>query len=379
MSAGLEVVIEGSIYQHQSRGGISRLFSEILPRMCEMDESLCITLLTEGKLKQTLPEHSHITRRAIPSARRYLRPGRLWKPIIPPVRRFVRRLWIGHGEGQIWHSTYFTLPESWDGMQVVTVHDLIYERFTHLFDGPINDQLREQKRRCVQAADAVICVSKTTCQDVQHFYGLDINHTCVISPGCSDVFRQLEPGRDGLEVPTREPFLLYVGARPYYKNFDGLAQAYSAWSHRKEVALFVVGRPWSADEERYLVKLGIRDRVHLLTDIDDEELCRLYNRAVSFVHPSLYEGFGITLLEAMASGCPVVASRIPSTVEVAGECPVYFEPTDVESLLAAFDLSLSEGRNSWRVQTGLDLAKRFTWHETSRQTLGVYHALSNSR
>jgi alpha-1,3-rhamnosyl/mannosyltransferase len=107
-------------------------------------------------------------------------------------------------------------------------------------------------------------------------------------------------------------------------------------------------------------------------------LLRLYNQAVALVYPSLYEGFGIPLLEAMACGCPVIASRIPSTVEVAGEQPIYFEPVHLESLLAAFDLALAEGRNSERVRTGLEHAQDFSWDKTSSQVLEVYHALSNS-
>jgi len=122
--------------------------------------------------------------------------------------------------------------------------------------------------------------------------------------------------------------------------------------------------------------LGIQNRVHLLTDVDDEELCRLYDQADAFVYPSLYEGFGIPLLEAMACGCPVVASRIPSTIEVAGMCPVYFESAEVESLLAAFDMALSEGRDSERVRSGFERVKSYSWDKTAKQTLEVYYVLS---
>jgi len=343
--------------------------------MCDMDDSLRITLLTEGEPRQSLPEHGRVLHRVIPPTRRYLRPGRVWKPIIPLVRRFVRRLWIGRGEGQIWHSTYYTLLEPWDGWQVVTVVDMIHERFADLFDRPKADQFREEKRRCVQAADAVLCISETTRQDVRSFYGLDSDSVYVVPLACGDVYRQVEQWDDSLETPTRRPFLLYVGARSHYKNFDGLLQAHSVWAYRKEVALVVVGRPWSADEEQRLAELGIQDCVHLHTDVDDEALCRLYNQAAAFVSPSLYEGFGIPLLEAMACGCPVVASRIPSTIEVAGECPICFEPTEVESLLTAFDVALSEGRDSERVRAGIEQVRCYSWDKTARQTLEVYHAL----
>lgn len=372
-----EVIIDGIIYQLQSKGGISRLFSELLPRMCGLDDSLHITLLTQGQLRQALPEHPHITHCAIPHIERYLRPNCVWKPVASTVRRLMRQLWVGRGMGKIWHSTYYTMPEKWDGYSVVTVHDMIYERFPDLYGGLKADQFREEKRCCIQQADAVICVSGTTRQEVQQFYGLDSDSIYVVPHACSDVFRQLEQHEAKMETPTRQPFLLYIGTRARYKNFDMLIQTYSVWPQRKNVALVIVGgRLWSDDEERRLAELGIRDRIRLLTDIDDETLCHLYNQAAGLVYPSLYEGFGIPLLEAMACGCPIIASRIPSTIEVAGECPIYFDPAETDDLLNAFDIVLSEGRNSKRAQAGLENVKFYSWNKTAAQTLEVYQAVS---
>ena len=104
-------------------------------------------------------------------------------------------------------------------------------------------------------------------------------------------------------------------------------------------------------------------------------MCYLYNRALAFIYPSLYEGFGIPLLEAMACGCPIVASRIPSTIEVAGDCPVYFNPNDVEELISALDIIIPEGRNSKRTRSGLERVKKYSWQKTAEQTLEVYHSL----
>ena len=375
----MKAVIDGLIYQIESSGGISRLYSEILPRMCELDDSLRVTLFTEGRLKQELPTHRRIAHVPIPPMRRCLRPACLWGPAIPKARRLARRLWMGSGKGQVWHSTYYTLPESWDGPQVVTVHDMIHERFSHLFRTPWHDEFRARKRACVLAADRVICVSETTRQDVQNVYGLDAAKIQVISHGHGDVFRPIAYAECPVNPPIAEPFLLYVGSRAPYKDFHGLIKAYSIWRERADVALVVVGERWSAEEARLLVKLGIEDRVHLVRDVDDENLCCLYNQAVAFVYPSLWEGFGIPLLEAMACGCPIVASRIPSTLEVAGECPVYFEPAGVDSLCAAFALALSEGRDSKRVWAGFERVKRYSWDKTAQQTLEVYRAALNGR
>ena len=375
MDNELKVIVDGVIYQRQLHGGISRIFSEILPRMCDIDKSLQIELLTPGKMRQSLPSHSRIFYYSIPHIEPYMRPRPVWRPIVPTVERLVRRLWVGRGEGQIWHSTYYTQPGRWDGFQVVTVLDMIHERFADLYQGPGDEQFREKKRRCVQRSDATICISEATRQELQHFYGIKSDSIYVVPLACSDIFRQLKQCDDRLEIATKRPFLLFMGGRYPHKNFNGLIQAHSVWAHREEVALVVVGSPWSVDEEKRLAELGIRDRVHLITDADDNTLCHLYNQAAAFVYPSLYEGFGIPLLEAMACGCPVIASRIPSTIEVAGECPIYFEPTELDSLVNAFDVALSEGRNSERVRAGIERVKLYTWDRVATQTLEVYRTL----
>lgn len=371
----MEIVTDSLIYQMESKGGISRIFSEILPRLCDLDDSVHITFMTTGKLRQPLPAHARIQERRMPPIPLFLPPARIWRPLRAALMRVIYRQWVGQGNGQIWHSTYYTLPQQWQGKKVVTVADMIFERFPDLFRQWWCDQFREQKRWCIHEADVVICISETTRQDLQRFYGIDSANISVIPLACSDIFRPQEHHREHASSAALPPFLLYVGSRVHYKNFNTVLKAYSRWSKRNEIALTVVGRTWSADEKRRLAELGIRNRVHLLTNVDDEHLCQLYNQALAFVYPSLYEGFGIPLLEAMACGCPVIASRIPSTVEVAGACPIYVEPAEVEALLEAFDQVCAEGRNSDRVRAGLQRVKRYSWDATAKQTLYLYQKL----
>jgi glycosyltransferase involved in cell wall biosynthesis len=370
-----EIVVDGVIFQSQARGGISKLFSEILPRMCEADDSLHISLLTQGRLKGALPQHRHITHRSIPDIERYLRPNCVWQSVLPRIKHFTHNLWTGTGEGKIWHSTYYTMPEKWTGYSVATVHDMVFELFPQFYNGPNFDLFRQRKRLSVQRADAVICVSDTTRQDVLRLYELDADKVHVVHNACSDIFRRL----DGTEVPAssqiEQPFLLYIGNRARYKNFDVLAKAYSLWHRRKEVALVLVGgKSFSESEQQLMEKLAIAKQVKLLSNIDDETLCYLYNRALAFVYPSVYEGFGMPLLEAMACGCPIIASCIPSTVEVAGNSTIYFDPSEEDDLLNALDTALSEGRNSERIQAGLERVKFYSWDKTAAQTLEVYRS-----
>jgi mannosyltransferase len=208
MAEKLEIIVDGIIYQTQAKGGVSRLFSEILPRMCDLDDLLYITLLTQGQFKQPLPIHSHITHRSVRNIERYLRPVRIWKPLIPAVNKLVRKLTFGRGTGKIWHSTYFTMPQGWNGYSVVTVHDMIFERFRDFYSGPDAEQFRERKRQCICDADAVICVSEATREDVRNFYKLDFNSIYAVPNACSDVFKQLEQDVDIPMPLTNQPFLL---------------------------------------------------------------------------------------------------------------------------------------------------------------------------
>jgi glycosyltransferase involved in cell wall biosynthesis len=358
MNGELAVFVDGLVYQLQSQGGISRVFSEILPRMCDIDDSVSITLFTQGHCRQPLPRHRRIKHCAIPK--------------VPAVSSLMRRLWIGSGEEKLWHSTYYSVPDGWRGRSIVTVHDMIHERFPDLYKGSNNDQFRADKKRCVQCADAVICVSEATRQDLHHFYGLNSSSVYVVPNAYSDIFRRL----DSATCQIEQPFLLYIGNRARYKNFDVLAKAYSLWHRRKEVALVLVGgKPVSSSEQQLIEELGIAKQVKLLGNVDDETLCGLYNRAVAFVSPSMYEGFGMPLLEAMACGCPVIASSIPATVEVAGDCPIYFDPAKEDDLLNALENAFLEGRNFERVQAGLERVKSYSWDKTTAQTLSIYRSV----
>jgi glycosyltransferase involved in cell wall biosynthesis len=123
------------------------------------------------------------------------------------------------------------------------------------------------------------------------------------------------------------------------------------------------------------MELGIEHRVILKTNVDDETLCYLYNQALAFVYPSLYEGFGIPLLEAMKSGCLILASDIPTTREVSGDIPIYFDPVDVGDIVRTLNQLISQDHQDQRVQAGIARAEKYSWDDSARETLNVYREL----
>lgn len=132
---------------------------------------------------------------------------------------------------------------------------------------------------------------------------------------------------------------------------------------------------WAASERTDLTCLGLEGRVHLIQNADDAKLACLYSQTVAFVYPSLYEGFGLPLFEAMSCGCPVIASLIQSTIEVAHDCPIYFDASDANDLARALCKLLKDGVDEYRIQRGMNLAKEYSWLRTAKKTLDVYYEL----
>jgi glycosyltransferase involved in cell wall biosynthesis len=369
----MQLVVDGIIYHKQAHGGISRIYSEILPRMCALEPSLRVDLITTAHppLKQTPPQHPQIKQRRIPTVKfgnatllnKMIRNGSQWAI-------------TGTGKGKIWHSTYFSQPRFWRGKLVATVYDLAQVFSPESFPNSNLDRFQRWQKRHIQSADIVICISERTQRDVTNIYGIDLSRTQHIPLSTSNQFNLLPAEQSEPQPSIPSPFILYVGSRAPYKNFDRLLQAYNQWKRKREVALVVVGPPWTIEEEQILADLNIQDNVNLQSGVDDNMLCQFYNQAAAFIYPSLYEGFGIPLLEAMACGCPVVASRIPTSEEVAGTVPIYFEPKSVEDLTDALDRALTEGRVSERTQIGLEHVKQYSWDRTAQETLAVYEALS---
>jgi glycosyltransferase involved in cell wall biosynthesis len=375
-SKGVRLVVDGKVFQQQVAGGVARVHAELLPRLCDHAPELRVRLVTEGTLSHPLPRHDRIRAIRLPSAHRLLRPGRLWRDHVASASAAQRKLAFGSGRDRIWHSTHYTSPDGrWDGHRVVTVYDLIHERRPDLYRKPHDDAYRAAKRAAVESADAVIAISAATAEDVATWYGPEAaERTTVVPLAPSPLFT---PGPvSARRVGPDRPFLLHVGGRFGHKAFDWLLAAYAAWPAHTEVDLVTVGRPWDDEEVRRLVDLGLTDRVQRLDPVPDETLVLLYREAVGLVQASVEEGFGLPLIEAMATGCPVVARRLPATVELADGVPHYLEGDDLEAATAAFDALLARPDPA-RVDAGVTRASALSWDAAAAATVGVYRSLGS--
>ena len=377
----VDVVVEASTFFSAPQGGVTRISREILPRMCSTDSDLTIELLTCAPPRGLLPAHSAIRHSPPLPIEAWLRPSRLWRRPAYWAKRAAYDVAARADRGRVWHSTYYTVPLRWRGPVVVTLHDFIYEKFPELFASGQAANAQRQKERAVHAADRVICVSESTRADALEHYGLDPEIFVTIPLASSDVFHVL-PDADEQDAPDKllasmaRPFLLWVGGRRGYKDFRRFAHVFSAWHGGVDLGVVIVGAPLTKAESSLLEELGLGERILVLSGVQDEALCLLYNKAAALVYPSLYEGFGIPLLEAMSCGCPIVAARIPTSVEVAGDCAVLFSPGEPEDMMHAIATAVRDGRESPRTRRGLERATSFSWDKTALGTLRIYRELA---
>jgi len=282
-------------------------------------------------------------------------------------------------EAELYHATEHLLLPLKKVPTVLTVHDLIYHLFPE-HHKPLNYWfLNRAMPLFVQRARAVITVSESTKQDLIRCYGVHPNKITVVHEAAASHFRPASPEamaavRARYRLP--EGFILTVGTIEPRKNLSRLLDAFQRLRQKgDDVRLVVVGsKGWLYEGFfRRLEELQLGDTVLLPGYVSDADLPTVYSAAKVFVLPSLYEGFGLSVLEAMACGTAVVCSRTSSLPEVGGDAARYFDPTDVEEMTEAIGamwhnkaLRLEMGRR------GLAQAARFSWARAAEETVAVY-------
>ena len=368
----MRLLYDGTIFGFQAAGGISRYFTSLIRRLPADWQPSIITPQVENLI---FPEHPHLH---VYRWRRF-RPTQLSNVL---ERRYFQAV-VRRTRPRLVHPTYYTLltrrqasanqfDRNYRCPVVLNVWDMIHEVYPRMIEQ--SDFWAARKREAVQAADAVICISEHTKRDLLERLPVPEEKVFVV-PLASDLDERLAHG----DEPTPpSPYFLYVGGRSAgYKNFDGLLAAFArVAAQRPEPILAVVGPPLTAQENQRIDALGISGRVQRLPMTSDSGLAKLYRCAQAFVYPSLYEGFGIPPLEAMACGTAVIASDRSSLPEVVGEAGLSFDPTnpDATEHLAAHLLSMLDdpSRRAELISRGRERAKLFSWDLAAAQTLAVY-------
>jgi glycosyltransferase involved in cell wall biosynthesis len=262
---------------------------------------------------------------------------------------------------------------------VVTVHDLgpltHPEYFTNTKPWIMERSLRQAEAR----ADAIVCVSQSTANEVEGYLGAHVvDRIRVIKEGVSpEFFAPSDMGcLAGLNLPPDDvPVILTAGKISPRKNVQGVIRALKLVQDKIDHHLVLVGGAgWETEAVlRDLDDGTLRNRVHLLDYVTDEQLCALYRRASLYVHPSLYEGFGLTVLEAMASGVPVITSDTSSLPEVAGDAGLLVDPAnDLEIADAIHAICTDTTLREARIEQGLARANLFSWDKCAKELQDVF-------
>jgi len=282
-------------------------------------------------------------------------------------------------DAELFHATEHLLPLFRRVPTVLTVHDLIFERYPEHHKFWNYRYLKAAMPLYCRRATAIIAVSEATKADLVSCYGIDHEKVTVIPEAAAAHFRPVARERVA-EVQRRygvpERYVLYVGTLEPRKNLVALLDACGPLIDEGlfDGVVLAGSRGWLCDElDAHLAALAWRDRVVLTGYVPDVDLPALYSGALLSVQPSVYEGFGLTVLEAMACGSPACVSRASSLPEVGGDAVRYFDPHDVAGMMAALRCVASDAdlRADMR-ERGLQRAARFSWRATAERTLNLY-------
>lgn len=261
---------------------------------------------------------------------------------------------------------------------IITIHDMAHHYYPEYAIPGNNRILPRYLRKHAHKADLILCVSENTKKDVIDILDIPEEKVWVTYNGVGDEFRVIDNKnllkdlRQRYKIPER--FILFVGTVEPRKNLSMLVEAYHILNSRhriKEPLVIAGGKGWKNEALRQSIKnLKLEDRIIFTGYVHDDDLPLLYNAATLFVYPSLYEGFGLPVVEAMACGTPVVTSNVSSLPEVAGEAALLVNPKDTEALASAIYRLLTDEDLRYKLrELGLQRAKRFTWESCAKKTI----------
>ena len=279
------------------------------------------------------------------------------------------------------HSSYYRYAKG-NRKNITTVYDFMYEKYFPKYN--IRRLIHSfQKYQAIKCSNYIIGISKNTLDDMLRFFPeFRDKKMSVIYLGVSDDFYPIEYKNKSVKIQNHELFynsyFFYFGNRGGYKNFELLIKAYSnLLGNNKNIPYLVVsgGGAFSKEEIRLLRENDILSSTIKLKKIDTVELNLLYNYCSGFIYPSLYEGFGLPVIEATKAGAPVICSNSSSIPEVAGEAAILFDPSNVFALeKSLFELLNNNTRNDL-IKLGFAQSRKFSWNKMYKETLKVYNSL----
>lgn len=372
----MKIVYDHQIFTLQSYGGISRYFVRLMQG-----------LLTLGHQAEVVaPIHRNRYLKDLPAERVHglklelLPPktGRLFMLANDQLSKFNLR----NVNVDVLHETYYKVKPFYPKAKshVLTVFDMIHEKYASEFS--FIDRTSVFKRLAVGRVDHVICISHSTKKDLCEIFNVPHHKLSVVHLGF-EKFKQHASISPALTTEAaKSPYLLFVGSRGGYKNFARMLKAVAARPVLKNAFHIVAfgGGSLNAAEHALISALGFASDAVRQVGGGDEVLGHFYTQATAFVYPSVYEGFGLPPLEAMAHNCPVVTSNSSSMPEVVGDAGEYFDPLDIEAQSDAICRVVFDGqRRNQLIELGQQRLLMFSWERCALETQAVYQQVLQNK
>lgn len=359
----------------QKYGGISRYFAELL-NIFQSNPDIQFDLTTRFP-QNAYAQQYHLADRT-PVQRLQNRFFEYFAGIeaVSNLRNNINAAYRGKllhaGLYDIFHPTYYDpdfIELIGDKPVVLTVYDMIHEMFPEMYSS--DDPSALKKRKAIARADKIIAISEHTKRDIVRLAGIADEKIAVVHLAGS-----LKPGgKASINLPGK--FILFVGERIRYKNFERFLRAIASLLHKDPELYVICASGWQMTEweKSLLAELDLERQV-VQYAVDDATLACLYGKALMFVFPSLYEGFGMPILEAFSCGCPVIASNTSSFPEVAADAALYIDPLDIESIRDAVESVMNKKELRVKlINAGLKRVTCFSWEKTAQETKTVYESL----
>ena len=353
----MKILYDYQIFYLQKYGGISNYFVSLINNLVQLNHNCKIIAPihvseTLSSIKRNIVEGININKK-----------NKLTSSIYRLINEFFFEYRSVKFKPDLVHHTYYNKRfHFYNTKRVSTVYDLIHENYYNQIN---------VKKKAIDFSDHLICISKNTQKELIDYYNVDEKKTSVVYLASKFKINENEI----LKKNIIEPYLLFVGDRFKYKNFKRFIKSISSSKLLKnniKIVCFGV-YPFTKDELNYINSENLDLKKISYISGDDQMLKNLYLNSVALVYPSLYEGFGLPIIEAMSLGCPVACSNSSSMQEVGGNAVNYFDPTNIDEMKNSIEqIVFSSEKRNLLDNLGFEQNKKFSWKKCADETLNVY-------
>tara|TARA_B100000686_G_scaffold352911_1_gene456487 strand:- start:252 stop:1349 length:1098 start_codon:yes stop_codon:yes gene_type:complete len=359
----MKIIYDHKIFWSQKYGGISRYFVNIIKNMQKyqkIDFKIIAPFYQNTYLKNEIKREKIIgihLKKKIPKT----------SFLFEKFNNFFFKHAVHNYKPSLIHSTYYNESINKKNIPlIITVYDLIHEKLAIKKNNEIFPKFKS-----LMMADHIISISKKTKDDLIKFYNINENKISVVYLGSNHALSNADEYK---AINKQKPYILYVGSREKYKNFEFFLKGYSfSEKLKKDFNIVLFGGGKLTNNERKIISELKLDNKVIHKEGNDKELYQLYRSSKVFIFPSIYEGFGLPLVEAMANECPVICSKNQIFEEIAGEAAEYFDPTNLENFKEKVEeVIYSNSRIKELKLLGKNKSENYSWEKCTNETLKIY-------